>query len=330
MGQRFVACDREQPFLMAPDVRDWLPARHLAWFVIDAVAEMDLAAFYAAYRVDGRSRPAYDPAMMVALLLYAYARGVRSSRVIERACDEDVAFRVLAAQQQPDHVTIARFVERHEHAIAGLFGEVLTLCARSGLAKVGVIAVDGTKVAANASRNENRDYEQLAREILEEVKAVDAAEDELYGDARGDELPAEFATAQGRRGWLREAKQRLEAERAANPQPVPRSRPKRLKEAKRRLDEELWTEVRANQAYEAYRSRGRMKDGRRFGRPPDPYQPPATPEGRVNVTDPDSRVVKGLRGWMQGYNGQAVVNEQQVILAAEVETHVVDVRTSGG
>jgi hypothetical protein len=233
---------------------------------------------------------------------------------------EDVAFRVLAAQQQPDHATIARFVERHEHAIAGLFGEVLTLCARSGLAKVGVIAVDGTKVAANASRNENRDYEQLAREILEEVKAVDAAEDELYGDARGDELAAEFATAQGRRGGLREAKQRLEAERAANPQPVPRSRPKRLKEAKRRLDEELWTEVRANQAYEAYRSRGRMKDGRRFGRPPDPYEPPATPEGRVNVTDPDSRVVKGLRGWMQGYNGQAVVNEQQVILAAEVET----------
>jgi transposase len=320
MGQRFVACDREQPFLMPPDVREWLPPRHLAWFVIDAVAEMDLDAFYAAYRVDGRSRPAYDPAMMVALLLYAYARGIRSSRVIERACDEDVAFRVLAAQQQPDHATIARFVERHEHAIAGLFGEVLTLCARSGLAQVGVIAVDGTKVAANASRNENRDYEQLAREILEEVKAVDAAEDELYGDARGDELPPEFATAQGRRGWLREAKQRLEAERAANPQPVPRSRPKRLKEAKRRLDEELWTEVRANQAYEAYRARGRMKDGRRFGRPPDPYQPPATPEGRVNVTDPDSRVVKGLRGWMQGYNGQAVVNEQQVILAAEVET----------
>ena len=293
MGQRFVACDREQPFLIPPDVREWLPARHLAWFVIDAVAEMDLDACYAAYRVDGRSRPAYDPAMMVALLLYAYARGIRSSRVIERACDEDVAFRVLAAQQQPDHATIARFVERHEHAIAGLFGEVLTLCARSGLAKVGVIAVDGTKVAANASRNENRDYEQLAREVLEEVKAVDAAEDELYGDARGDELPPEFATAQGRRGWLREAKQRLEAERAANPQPVPRSRPKRLKEAKRRLDEELWTEVRANRAYEDYRARGRMKDGRRFGRPPDPYRPPDTPEGRVNVTDPDSRVVKG-------------------------------------
>src|SRR3954470_4598316 len=320
MGQRFVACDREQSFLMPPDVREWLPPRHLAWFVIDAVAEMELDAFYAAYRLDGRSRPPYDPAMMVALLLYAYARGIRSSRVIERACDEDVAFRVLAAQQRPDHATIARFVERHQDAIAGLFGEVLTLCARSGLAKVGVIAVDGTKVHANASRDENLDYEQIAREIIEEAKAVDAAENELYGNARGDELPPEFATAQGRRGWLREAKQRLEAERAANPRPVPRSRPKRVKEAKRRLDEELWTEVRANQAYEAYRARGRMKDGRRFGRPPDPYRPPAVPEGRINVTDPDSRVVKGLRGFLQGYNAQAVTNEHQIVLAAEIET----------
>jgi transposase len=305
---------------MPPDVREWLPARHLVWFVIDAVAEMDVDGFSVAYRCDGRCRPPYDPAMMVAVLLYAYARGIRSSRVIERACDEDVAFRVLAAQQRPDHATIARFVERHEAAIAGLFGEVLTLCARSGLARVGVIAVDGTEVQANASRNENRDYEQLAREILEEAKAVDAAEDELYGDARGDELPPELATAQGRRGWLREAKRRLEAERAANPQPVRRSRPRRLQEAKRRLDEELWTEVRANRAYEAYRARGRMKDGRRFGRPPDPYQPPAVPEGRVNVTDPDSRVVKGLRGFLQGYNAQAVTNEHQVVLAAEVAT----------
>src|SRR3954451_3688485 len=176
---------------MPPDVCEWLPPRHLAWFVIDAVGEMGRELFYAAYRVDGRSRPPYDPAIMVALLLYAYARGIRSLRVIERACEEDVAFRVLAAQQRPDHATLARFVERHQEAIAGLLGEVLTLCACSGLAKVGVIAVDGTKVAANASRNENRDYEQLAREILEKAKAIDAAEDELYGRARGDELPPE-------------------------------------------------------------------------------------------------------------------------------------------
>jgi transposase len=179
MGQRFVACDREQSFLMPPDLREWLPEGHLAWFVIEAVEQMDLEAFYGAYRDDGRSRPAYDPAMMVGLLLYAYARGMRSSRVIERACEEDVACRVIAAQQRPDHATIARFIERHQDAIAGLFGEVLALCAQCGLAKVGVIAVDGTKLHANASRDENLDYEQIAREILEEAQAVDAAEDEL-------------------------------------------------------------------------------------------------------------------------------------------------------
>jgi transposase len=319
MAQRFVACDREQSFLMPPDVREWLAPDHLAWFVISAVEEMDLDAFYAAYRVDGRARPAYDPAMMVALLLYAFARSTRSSRQIERACSEDVAFRVIAAQQRPDHATIARFVERHQDALAGLFGEVLALCARAGLAQVAVIAVDGTKVMANASRNENVDYEQLAREVIKDAIATDAAEDERFGEARGDELPEELSTEQGRRGWLREAKKRLEAERAANPQPVPRDRPKRVKEAKRRLEEELFTEVRANQAYEHYRSHGRMKNGRRFGAPPKPFTPPATPEGRINLTDPDSRVVKALRGWIQGYNAQAVTNEHQVVLAAEIE-----------
>jgi transposase len=326
MGQRFIACDREQSFLMPPDVREWLPEGHLAWFVLDAVAQMDLDAFYGAYRRDGRSRPAYDPAMMVGLLLYAYARGTRSSRVIERACEEDVAFRVLAAQQRPDHATIARFVERHQDAIAGLFGEVLSLCARSGLAKVGVIAVDGTKLHANASRDENLDYEQIAREILEEAQAVDAAEDELYGEARGDELPEQLRTGEGRQRWLREAKRQLEERRAKEARPVPRSRPKRLKEAKRRLDEQLWTECQANAAYERYRATGRMKNGRRLGAhsPPKPYTPPEIPEGRINVTDPDSRVVKGLRGFIQGYNAQAVTNEHQIVIAAEVMTAAPD------
>ncbi|MCA1680184.1 MAG: transposase [Actinobacteria bacterium] len=319
MAQRFVACDREQSFLMPPDVREWLSEEHLAWFVIDAVDEMNLAAFYGAYRVDGRSRPAYDPAMMVALLLYAYARGTRSSRVIERACEEDVAFRVIAAQQRPDHATIARFVDRHECAIADLFGQVLSLCARQGLASVGVIAVDGTKVPGNASRDANMGYEQIARAILDEAKAVDAAEDELYGEARGDELPEQLRTGEGRRAWLREAKRCLEAQRAEQARPVARDRGKRLKEAKRRLDEELLTELRANAAYERYRS-GRMKDGPRFSRPPDPYTPPAIPPGQVNITDPDSRVVKGARGrgFMQGYNAQAVANEHQIVIAAEV------------
>ena len=318
MGQNFIACDREQAFLMPPDVREWLPESHLAWFVLDAVKELDLAAFYSAYRADGHGRAAYEPAMMVALFLYAYARGVRSSRAIERACEEDVAYRVIAAQQRPDHATLARFVERHEAALAGLFGAVLGLCARAGLARVGVVAIDGTKVLANASRDANVDYEQIAREILAEAQAVDAAEDEAYGEARGGELPPELATSQGRRGWLREAKRQLDDQRAREARPVARSRPARLREAKRRLDEELFTECRANAAYEAYRARGVMKDGRRFGGPPKPYQPPARPEGRINLTDPDSRVVKGLRGFIQGYNAQAVTTEDQVVIAAEV------------
>src|SRR5436189_762924 len=142
MAQRFVACDREQSFLLPPDVREWLPENHLAWFVIDAVGVMDLKRFYAAYRDDGHGRAAYEPSMMIALLLYCWGRGVRSSRAIERACVEDVACRVIAAHQRPDHATIARFIERHERALAELFGEVLALCVDAGLATVGVIAID--------------------------------------------------------------------------------------------------------------------------------------------------------------------------------------------
>ncbi|MEN3284353.1 MAG: hypothetical protein V7607_5493 [Solirubrobacteraceae bacterium] len=242
-----------------------------------------------------------------------YYRVPRAPRPASR-----VAYRVIAAQAKPDHATIARFVERDQEAIAGLFGEVLTLCARSGLIRVGVIAVDGTKVHANASRNENRDYERLAREIVEEAKAVDAAEDELYGEARGDELPPELASAQGRKKWLRAWQRQLDDQRAEEARPVPRSRPKRLKEAKRRLEEELWTECRANAAYEDYRAGGVMKNGRRFGAPPKPYQPPAIPPGKINLTDPDSRLVKGMRGWLQGYNAQAATNDQQIVVAAEI------------
>ncbi|MCA1698533.1 MAG: transposase, partial [Actinobacteria bacterium] len=175
MAPSFVACDREQPFLLPPDVRDWLPEDHFAWFVIDAVERIDLAALYAAYREDGRCRPAYEPAMMLALLLYAYARGTRSSRVIERACVEDVAFRVIAAQQRPDHATIARFVERHQQALADVFGSVLGLCARAGLIGGAVVAIDGTKIHANASRDATFDYERIAREIVEEAIATDRA-----------------------------------------------------------------------------------------------------------------------------------------------------------
>src|SRR3954454_23670275 len=237
--------------------------------------------------------------MMLTLLMYCYAIGERSSRRIERRCVEDIAVRVVCASRAPDHTTISRFRQRHERPLAGLFGEILGLCAQAGLVGIEVLAIDGTKVHANASQHANVDYEQLAKKILEEAAAIDAAEDEHFGDRRGDELPPELATSQGRRGWLREAKRRLDDQRAAEAKPIPASRPARLKEAKRRLEEELWTECRANAAYEAYRARGRMKDGRRFGRPADPYQPPATPTGTINVVDPDSRNVKTSRGWVQ-------------------------------
>src|SRR5262245_31882220 len=242
MAQRFLGCDRDQVFLLPPSVDEWLPADHFARFVIAIVEEMDLAAFYAAYRADGHGRPAHDPALMVALLVYADARGQRSSRVIERACIEDIAFRVIAANRRPDHTTIARFRQRHETALAGIFGEVLALCAQAGLAEVAVLAVDGTKVHANASERATRDYEQLAREMLEEAATIDAAEDEQFGDRRGDELPPELASAQGRKKWLAEAKRRLDARREREARPIPASRPARVKEAKRRLEEELRSE----------------------------------------------------------------------------------------
>src|SRR3954452_14588193 len=156
MGAGFIVLDREQVFLMPPSVRDWVPEGHLVWTVLEAVGELELSAFYAEYRSDGHGRPAYEPSMMVALLLYAYARGTRSSRAIERACVEDVACRVVAGNLAPDHSTIAEFRCRHEAALGELFSGVLGLCARAGRASVGVVAIDGTKMSANASVNANR------------------------------------------------------------------------------------------------------------------------------------------------------------------------------
>src|SRR5246127_1230078 len=219
MAQNFIGCDRDQSFLLPPDVRDWLPEGHLAWFVLDAVAGMDLREFFGGYRRDGVGRRAYDPAMVVALLLYGYSRGVRSARAIERACWEDVAFKMIAMMETPDHATIARFVARHEVALAELFGQVLGLCAEAGLVRPGVVAIDGTKMAGNASRESTRDFGQIAREIVAEARAIDEAEDELYGDQRGDELPEELRTRGGRAEFFRRARQRRAAETAEDQQP---------------------------------------------------------------------------------------------------------------
>jgi hypothetical protein len=305
----------------------------------------------------------------VALLLYCYARGVRSARAIERACREDVACRVIAMLEAPDHATIARFVERHEAALGELFGQVLGLCDEAGLVRPGVVAIDGTRLAGNTSRASNRDFGQIAREILAEAKATDEAEDELYGDARGDELPEQLRTREGRReffrharerraaqdrdadegsgpepaadsleldaeqivargqgreGWVREARRQLEACRWRAPDPLPRDRTERLLLAAQRMEEDLDAQLAGNRAYELYRATGRDTRGRHLGRRPNPWVAPMVPDAMVSVTDPDSRHIKANEAYVQGYNAQAVVDENQIVLAAEITNSTVD------
>ncbi len=266
MAQNFVACDRDQELLLPPSLRDWLPQEHLAWFVIDAVAAFDLTAFYAAYRVDGHGRPAHDPAMMVALLLYGYAIGERSSRRLERRCVEDVATRVICAKQAPDHTTIARFRQRHETALAELFGEVLALCAESGLVRVGVIAVDGTKIAANAALQALVTRAGMSCRRRCPRPTVGAA---------GCVTPSAASTTSARR-----RRDRFHAT-----GPIGSRRPSVASKKQQ-------VECRADAAYEAYRARGVDKNGKKFGRPPKPFAPSPTPEGKINLSDLDSRNVK--------------------------------------
>ncbi|MBS1884586.1 MAG: transposase [Actinobacteria bacterium] len=320
MPRNFLPCDRDQPLLLPPDLRDWLPEDHLAWFVIESVESLDLSAFDAAYRADGHGGAAHDPRMMVALLLYAYSTGERSSRQIERRLREDVAYRVIAANRVPDHATISRFRARHEAALEGLFGQVLGLCVKAGIASPAVVAVDGTKVAADASGHANTDHEEIAREILAEAGRIDAEEDELYGDRRGDELPEELRTRRGRQEWIREALRREKEEREADPEPVPRDRAARLELCRSRLVAGHRTIVAAHRDYDAWR------DAHPRGRPPVPAEPPAEPEGKINVTDPDSRPMRSAKGFLQGFNAQALVNEAQVVIAAEVLTEANDSR----
>lgn len=313
MPQNFISGDVAQSFLMPPDVREWLPEDDLAWCVRDVVAEVDLGAFYGSYRADGHGGAAFDPALMVAVLCYAYAVGVRSSRAIERRCVQDVAFRVLAANQRPDHATVARFRVRHEQALAGLFAEVLRLCHEAGMVSLGEVAVDGTKVAADASWSRNYTEAALghqlgeaeaafaakAAEVLAEHAANDAAEDALFGAGRGDELPPGLRRPAERLARIRAAKERLTAERTA---------------AQAAQDAKV-------AAWEA-----RKAAGQRPGRQPG-ASPPKSGTGkppRANRTDPDSRAMRCRHTLLQGYNAQAVVTGTQVIVGATLTQAAVD------
>lgn len=288
------SADLDQLLLMPPSVRDWLPDGHLAFFVIDVVAELDVAPFLNAYRVDGRGGAVYDPSMMLSVLLYAYCTGERSSRRIERRLIEDVAYRVLAANQRPDHATLARFRRRHQDAIADLFGQVLGLCVKAGLVDAGVVAIDGTKIAANASffANRNReDLEKLAAEVLDEAEQTDAAEDELFGDRRGDELPAEWAGGRDRRERIRAALDELDSQKASD------------------------FETRMAERAEKEAASGRPLRG------PKPKADAArrTKARRANTTDPHSRIIpQASKGVIQGYNAQAAATVKHIVVAAEV------------
>lgn len=281
---------RDQQYLLPPSVSDWLPEDHLAWFIIDLVAELDLGGLYASLRTDGRGGASYHPEMMLGVLLYAYCVGERSSRRIERRLIEDVAFRVVAANQCPDHATLARFRSRHREAIAGLFSQVLGLCVSGGLVETGVVAIDGTKIEANASAWSNRTRRGIVDEILEEAEAVDAAEDDQFGDRRGDELPEEWAGRHDRRSRLREALRQLDAEGAAD-----------------------W------ESYMTERETKEAELGRKLpGRKPRKGSDHRGKTRQANITDPDSRMLRARNRFLQGYNAQAAVSEDHIVVAAEL------------
>jgi|Tabmets5t2r1_1033131.scaffolds.fasta_scaffold20341_2 transposase len=305
MAYNFLACDRDQAFLLPPDVRDWLPADHLAWFVLDVVDQLDLGPFLAAYRADGHGRAAYQPRMLLAVLLYGYCTGVRSSRQIERRCQEDIAFRVLAGNRTPDHVTIARFRVRHEQALAGLLVASLKLCAAAGMVRLGLVALDGTKVEANAAAAANRTHAHLqaqVAELLSQAAEADRVEDRQHGAGRGDVLPRALAGRAERLARLQHAKAQLEAEAAARQQRY---------------------QQRVAELAAAARARGQQP--RAHIRPRRRDEAP-NPKATVNTTDPDSRFVRGNARTLQGYNAQAAATTAQIVVAAELTQQANDLQ----
>jgi len=384
MAFHYVGGARDQLFLLPMSMRDWLDEGHLAWFVLDTVAAIDTSAFHARHPNDGPGRPAYDPDMMLALLLYGYGTGVRSSRRIEALCRTDAAFRVIAGDVVPDHATIARFVVDHERAIEDSFFEVLRLCAAAGLVSVGTIAIDGTKMAADASLKANRSREAIeaelarlraeAHRIVAEAQALDAADDTQTELFASDRLPAELSTRAGRRARLEQALALIDAEEAAAAADAA-GRAAKARDAAaegRRLTgtkptdpaqalerAEIDAQVIQDRVQDAATDRAARRAARQAqaaaegrtlrGRPPvdlparhrrdlerteqavtdaraaadaAPAQPHHT---EANVTDPDSRIMKTAKGWVQGYNAQAAANDHQIVIACLLSQDANDV-----
>jgi len=297
MAYNFLPCDRNQVYLLPPSLTDWLPQDHLAWFVLDAVEQIDLSEFYKKYRSDGVGNSAFHPSVMAALLIYSYCTGERSSRKIEKYCQTDVAYKIVTANQCPDHSTISRFRKDNQSHLKKLFLEILRLCAEAGLVKLGKVSLDGTKVKANASLSANRTLKHLEQEIdkmLSEAEAKDAEEDKAYGsDKRGDEMPDDLRDRNSRINRLKSCKERLERERS---------------EAEKQQQDKI------NERKAKAESTGKKPRGRE----PKPAEEAGNTDAKANVTDPDSRIMKTRKGFVQGLNAQAVTTEEQIIVAEDV------------
>jgi transposase len=322
MGKCFRSDDLNQALLLPPSLHDWLPEKHLARFLVDVVDALDLSAIHASYdEKDGRGQAAYAPAMMVRVLLYGYCTGIYSSRKMQAKTYEDVAFRYLAADEHPDHSTLAEFRQRHLEALAALFTQGLQLCQKAGLVKLGHVAIDGTKIQGNASKHKAMSYERMGETekklkaeveaLLQFAEAVDAAEDDQYGKGKsGDELPAELARRESRLAKIRAAKAELESE------------ARQKAEEKKAAAEARIAERREQEA------RTGKKAGGRDPQAPDPEQAAPDAKAQRSFTDPESRIMpsgsqKG--SFLQGYNAQAAVDgKAQVILAAEVTQQTTD------
>ncbi len=316
MSKNFRTCDLDQPFLLPPSLQDWLPESHLARFVAELVPGLDLSKIYGFYgRRDGRGKAAYHPVMMVRVLVYGYCVGVMSSRRIERASYDDLAFRYLCADQHPDHDTIAAFRQQHLPVLAQLFTQILQLCNKAGLVKLGHVAIDGTKVQANASKHKAMSYDRMeekekqlkaeVEKLLAQAAETDAAEDALYGKGnRGDELTGELARRESRLKKIAEAKAALEQEARERAEAAKKGAEDKLEERRKKED-----------------ARGK-KFGGRPPQIPNPEQARPEAQAQRNFTDPESRIMpdgahKGA--FMQAYNAQiAVDSAAQIIVAAEL------------
>lgn len=302
MAHFFRAPDRRQRHLLPVDMMDWLPEGDIVHLVVDAVALMDLSSFEAAHKVGKAGQAPFFPRVLLALLIYAYSHGIRSSRSIERLCGRDAGYRFIVGAEVPDHRVIARFRQRHIERMKAVFLAVLELCRAAGLIRLGLVALDGTKVKANAALDANRTASSIEAEItrmLVEATAMDASEDHQFKSQRGDELPQRLTKAADRQARLLACKEKLAC---------------RATDAAARQQAKIAARAAEEQAT------GQRKRGRK----PKVPDPSVDPDAVANVTDPESGIMKIRHGWLQGYNAQLVVTRGQIILAADVTTEAND------